>query len=213
MRDILIATSNRGKLREFATAAAQFGIEVGAVPGLANLPEAREDAPTFEANACKKAEYYSQFIQDRYVLADDSGLEVDALGGAPGVRSARYANEGTDIEHNASDAANNARLLSELKHVPAESRTAQFVCCLAVARNGRTVACFRGELKGTILDAPRGDQGFGYDPLFYISEKGRTLAELSAADKTDISHRGRGFRKFLTWFHDMPEAERSAVQG
>lgn len=212
MREILIATSNRGKLREFATAAAQFGIEVGTVPGLADLPEASEDAPTFEANACKKAEYYSQFVSDCYVLADDSGLEVDALGGAPGVRSARYANEGTGAEHNAIDETNNARLLSELKDVPAERRTAQFVCCLAVARNGRTVACFRGELKGTILDAPRGNQGFGYDPLFYIAEKGRTLAELSAADKTDISHRGRGFRKFLTWFHDLSEAERTAVE-
>jgi XTP/dITP diphosphohydrolase len=212
MREILIATSNRGKLREFATAAAQFGIEVATVPGLANLPEAREDAPTFEANACKKAEYYSQFAPDRYVLADDSGLEVDALAGAPGVRSARYANEGTGTDHNASDEANNTRLLKELNGVSAEKRTAQFVCCLAVARNGRTVACFRGELKGTILEELRGNQGFGYDPLFYIVEKERTLAELSAVEKTDISHRGRGFRKFLTWFHDLPETAQIAAQ-
>lgn len=208
MHKVLIATTNAGKLREFASAADQFGVTVLPVPGLDTIPAACEDAPTFEANACKKAEHYSRFAPDCYVLADDSGLEVDALGGAPGVRSARYANGTRDGDHNASDAANNARLLAEMKDIAGENRAARFVCCLAVACNGRTVACFRGELNGSILDSPRGSQGFGYDPLFYIAERNRTLAELPAVEKNEFSHRGRGFRKFLAWFQSLPEEAR-----
>ena len=115
MRQIFIATSNAGKLRDFAAAAAAYGVEVAPVPGITSLPVPREDAPTFEANACKKAEHYSRYVRANYVLADDSGLEVDALGGAPGVHSARYAAVGAgDLSINATDAANNSLLLAQI---------------------------------------------------------------------------------------------------
>ena len=198
MREILIATSNAGKLRDFAAAAASFQIAVAPVAHLGSLPAVREDAPTLEANACKKAEHYSRFAPGHYVLADDSGLEVEALQGAPGVHSARFA--AALAGDNASDAANNARLLHALADTPNAQRAAKFVCCLAVARDGRTVVCFRGDARGTILRAPRGQGGFGYDPLFWLPEAGKSFAELSAEEKAAISHRGQAFRKFLRWF-------------
>ena len=197
MAPVLIATSNAGKLRDFAAAAAEHGIEVGGLPGFASLPPVAEDEPTFEANARKKAEAYSRFAAGAMVLADDSGLEVKALGGAPGVRSARYA--ASSAEENASDTANNARLLQELKDVPDDRRQAQFVCVIVVAREGKALASFRGEAQGLILHAPRGSGGFGYDPLFYFPVLGKTFAELSAAEKARVSHRGQAFRKFLEW--------------
>lgn len=197
MTAILIATSNAGKLRDFAAAAAEHGIVVGALPGFSSFPAVPEDEPTFEANARKKAEAYSRFAPGAIVLADDSGLEVKALGGAPGVRSARYA--ATSSEENASDAANNARLLGELRSVPEDQRQAQFVCVIVAARDGETQATFRGEAQGMILRAPRGSGGFGYDPLFYFPQLGKTFAELSAAEKVRVSHRGQAFRKFLEW--------------
>jgi len=205
MREILIATSNLGKLRDFAAAATNFQVSVAAVPGMASIPPAREDAPSFEANACKKAEHYSRLAKGRYVLADDSGLEVDALNGAPGVLSARYARERTATPGNSTDAENNARLLANLQDVPEERRTAKFVCCIAVGRDGRTVICFRGEVKGIMLREPRGTNGFGYDPLFYVRERDRTFAELSSLEKAEISHRGLAFRKFLRWFAALLE--------
>jgi XTP/dITP diphosphohydrolase len=194
---VLIATSNAGKLRDFAAAAAEHAIAVAGLPNFTSLPQVAEDQPTFEANARKKAEYYSRFAPRAVVLADDSGLEVQALDGAPGVRSARYA--ATSAEENASDAANNARLLAELNAVPEDERQAQFVCVIAAARDGKTLATFRGEARGTILHAPRGSGGFGYDPLFYFPALGKTFAEMSAAEKARVSHRGQAFRKFLDW--------------
>jgi XTP/dITP diphosphohydrolase len=157
----------------------------------------REDQPTFEANARKKAEVYSRFAPEAIVLADDSGLEVRALGGAPGVRSARYA--ATSPEENASDAANNARLLAELQAVPEDQRQARFVCVIVAACDGQALASFRGEAQGTILHAPCGSGGFGYDPLFYFPALGKTFAELPASEKARVSHRGQAFRKFLEW--------------
>ena len=198
MEGILIATSNAGKLRDFAAAAAEHGIVVAALPNFSSLPQVPEDQPTFEANARKKAEAYSRFAPGAIVLADDSGLEVQALNGAPGVRSARYA--ATSQEENASDAANNALLLRELKDVPDDHRQAQFVCVIVAARDGKTLATFRGEAQGVILRAPRGSGGFGYDPLFYFPQLGKTFAELSAAEKARVSHRGQAFRKFLEWW-------------
>ncbi|HEV2116341.1 MAG TPA: RdgB/HAM1 family non-canonical purine NTP pyrophosphatase [Terriglobales bacterium] len=197
MASILIATSNPGKLRDFAAAAAEHGIAVGALPGFSSLPAVAEDEPTFEANARKKAEAYSRFAPGAIVLADDSGLEVSALGGAPGVRSARYA--ASSPEENASDAANNARLLAELQAVPEDQRQAQFVCVIVAARDGKALASFRGEAQGTILLRPRGSGGFGYDPLFYFPQLDKTFAELSAAEKAHVSHRGQAFRRFLEW--------------
>ncbi len=204
MREILIATSNEGKLRDYAAAAAEFGVTVAPVPGMEAVPPAPEDAPTFEANACKKAEYYSRLAPRCHVLADDSGLAVEALRGAPGVQSARYAAQLTGASGNSSDAENNARLLRELEQVPDARRAARFVCCIAVARNGHLLACFRGEVLGRVLRQPSGSGGFGYDPLFLIPERGVSFAELSPEEKAQWSHRGQAFRKFLKWYVQLP---------
>jgi XTP/dITP diphosphohydrolase len=202
---ILLATSNAGKLRDFAGAAAPFGITIANIPNFSSLPEVVEDGTTFEENARKKAESYSLAVPGELVLADDSGLEIDALGGAPGVHSARYA--ARDLQYyepaaagrNTDDEANNAKVLRELKGIPEQERTARFVCVLAVARDGQTLQTFRGTAEGIILDAPRGHHGFGYDPLFYFRQIGKTFAELSAEEKAHYSHRGAAFRAFLSW--------------
>jgi XTP/dITP diphosphohydrolase len=200
MRRILIATSNPGKLRDFAGAAATHGVEVAAIPNFASLPPVVEDGDTFEANARKKAKAYSRFVPGEIVTADDSGLEVEALNGAPGVHSARYA---ADQPHavgiNTDDEANNARVLRELRRLPREKRSARFVCVLVAARDGQTLATFRGEAEGVILDAPRGSNGFGYDPLFYFPQINKTFAELTAKEKSKYSHRGAAFRQLLDW--------------
>jgi XTP/dITP diphosphohydrolase len=198
---VLLATSNLGKLRDFAGAAAAHGIAIAGIPGFSSLPPVVEDGATFEANARKKAEAYSLAVPGELVLADDSGLGIDALGGAPGVHSARYAaGEPHAAESNADDEANNARVLRELRNIPREKRTARFVCVLAAARDGRTLKTFRGTAEGIILDVPRGENGFGYDPLFYFPEIGKTFAELSAGEKAQFSHRGAAFRMFLSWY-------------
>ena len=203
MQRILIATSNPGKLRDFAGAASSYGIEVAPVPRFSSLPSAVEDGSTFEANARKKAEHYSRYIPGEIVLADDSGLEVDALGGAPGVHSARYAaDDPRKAESNTDDEANNARLIRELKRVPSDQRTGRFVCVIAAARDGETLAVFRGTAEGIILDRPRGSNGFGYDPLFYFPQIRKTFAELSAEQKAQFSHRGAAFRGFLEWYRN-----------
>jgi len=199
-RRILIATSNSGKLRDFAGAAAQHGVEVAGIPGFSSLPAVVEDGPTFEANARKKAEEYSRYVPGEIIVADDSGLEIDALNGAPGVHSARYAADKPDqAEANTDDAANNTRVLRELRGVPPERRTGRFVCVLAAARDGKTLATFRGTAEGIVLDAPRGTNGFGYDPLFYFPQIKKTFAELSAEEKSKYSHRGASFRQLLDW--------------
>ena len=196
---VLIATSNPGKLRDFAGAAAPHGLEVRGLPESVLAQAVAEDGATFEANARKKAEHYSRLVPGELVLADDSGLEVDVLSGAPGVRSARYA--ATDPGHaNSSDAANNARLLRELEARADDRRTARFVCVLAAARDGRTLASFRGEAEGRILNAARGSGGFGYDPLFLVPGLDKAFAELSPEEKAHHSHRGAAFRKFLEWY-------------
>jgi len=212
MKTIYIATSNPGKLRDFAGAAARFGVEplainVAPLPGFSELPPVFEDGETFAANARKKAEFYSRHAAGALVLADDSGLEVFALNGAPGVRSARYAADGpaalnsaSELSQNNPDAANNARLLCELESVPDGKRHARFVCALAAARDGRVLKVFEAEVRGEILRTPRGQNGFGYDPLFFVPELGKTTAELTTQEKAAISHRGRAFKKFLEWY-------------
>jgi XTP/dITP diphosphohydrolase len=200
MQRILIATSNPGKLRDFAGAAVAHGVEIAPVPHFSSLPAVVEDGATFEANARKKAEFYSRHVPGEIVLADDSGLEVDALGGAPGVRSARYAaDDPKKAENNTGDEANNARLLRELKDVPPEKRTGRFVCVIAAARDGKTLQVFRGTAAGTILDNPRGWNGFGYDPLFYFPQIRKAFAELTAEEKAGCSHRGAALQQFLGW--------------
>jgi XTP/dITP diphosphohydrolase len=199
---VLIASSNLGKLRDFAAAAAAYGVEIACIQNFRDLPAVVEDAPTFEGNACKKAEHYSRLVPGELVLADDSGLEVEYLNGAPGIHSARYAAHDDAPEtsvSNAPDAANNARLLRELAGVPDELRGARFVAVIAAARDGRTLATFRGEAGGRIIQTPRGSGGFGYDPLFFFPEHGKTFAELTAEEKAAVSHRGQAFRKFLQW--------------
>jgi XTP/dITP diphosphohydrolase len=202
MKRVLVATSNPGKLRDFAGAAASHGVTIEPMPGFAGLPEVIEDGETFELNARKKAEHYSKYAEGELVLADDSGLEVDALGSRPGVRSARFAADERNAPESASnsaDEANNARLLRELHDVPDEYRTARFVCVIAAARNGHTLETFHGQAEGIILRTSRGANGFGYDPLFYFAEIRKTFAELSSEEKARYSHRGAAFRAFLEW--------------
>jgi len=202
MKRVLVATSNPGKIRDLIGAAAAHNVQIETLPDLASLPTVVEDGATFEANARKKAEYYSKYTEGALVIADDSGLEVDALGGAPGVRSARYAADQHGAEEdsgNSDDELNNTRLLRELHDVPDEFRTGRFVCVIAAARNGHTLGTFHGRAEGRILHAPHGSNGFGYDPLFYFPEIGKTFAELSAQEKAKYSHRGAAFRAFLEW--------------
>jgi XTP/dITP diphosphohydrolase len=173
---ISCGTSNRGKLREFQMAAPDF--EIGAIS--AAPPE--EHGETFEANACSKALYYGA-LTEGYVFADDSGLEVDALGGAPGVHSARFAGD------DATDAENNSLLLSRLRDIG--DRSARFVCVIALVRDGALVRTFRGVVEGRILDQARGGHGFGYDPLFYYEPFGCTFGEASDQQKMQVSHRAQ----------------------
>jgi XTP/dITP diphosphohydrolase len=208
-RRILIATSNPGKLRDFAGAALRHGVEIAGLPDFSSLPPVIEDGLTFEANARKKAEAYSRYVPGETVVADDSGLEIDALHGAPGVHSARYAAAQPDkAEANTDDETNNARVLRELKDVPRAQRTGRFVCVLAAARDGKTLATFRGTAEGIILDAPQGANGFGYDPLFYFPQINKAFAELTAEEKSQYSHRGAAFRKFLDWCERLGNADR-----
>jgi XTP/dITP diphosphohydrolase len=201
VKQVLIATSNPGKLRDLAGAARPHGIEIAGIPNFSSLPTPVEDGTTFEENARKKAEEYSRYVPAQIVVADDSGLEIDALNGAPGVHSARYAAEQPHLaDENTDDHQNNARVLRELESVPPKKRSGRFVCVLAAARDGKTLATFRGTAEGVILDAPRGTNGFGYDPLFYFPQIKKTFAELSAEEKAKYSHRGAAFRQFLDWF-------------
>lgn len=185
-----LATSNPGKLEDFAGMGE--GWEVGLLPGFAELPTVTESGATFEENARLKAEHYSRFSPD-FVVADDSGLEVDALGGAPGVYSARFAGRHGD------DEANNRLLLEKLRGMARKQRGAAFVCVLAVARAGATVRTFAGRAEGVILEEPRGSKGFGYDPLFYSEEARRGFGELERAEKARYSHRGRAARQLMEW--------------
>jgi XTP/dITP diphosphohydrolase len=196
----LIASSNPGKIAEV-----QLGVRlwepasapsepwsVEPIPGFFRLPACEEDGLTFAENARKKALHYSRFT-DGLVVADDSGLEVDALRGAPGIKSHRFAGPA------ATDADNNAKLLTLLSAVPPAERTARFVCELALARRGELLAQFRGVAEGLILNAPRGEGGFGYDPLFLDPESEKTFAALSPEEKLARSHRGRALRALLDW--------------
>src|SRR5271165_1564530 len=216
MKRVLVATSNPGKIRDLIGAAIVHNVSIETLHDFAALPEVVEDGATFEANARKKAEHYSRYAAGELVIADDSGLEVDALRGAPGVRSARYAaDEGAGAWHeiqasahernNSADEANNARLLRELHDVPDEYRAGRFVCVIAAARNGHTLAAFHGRAEGLILHEPRGSNGFGYDPLFYFPEIGKTFAELTAEEKAEHSHRGAAFRQLLQWEDESAE--------
>ena len=195
---LYIATSNAGKLRDFA-AAATPDISLTPLPGLKQIEPPSEDEPTFEGNARLKAIYYSRYAPGSIVVADDSGLEVDALQGAPGVRSARYAEDHSFAGPPSStpDQRNNLCLLAALQNTPEEARHARYRCVLAAAHDGQILAIGHGAVEGHILNSPRGAQGFGYDPLFYLPERRKTMAELDLQTKLAFSHRGRAFKALL----------------
>ena len=189
---LLIATKNRGKVQEIRAlmgVGVQKNVEVITLADVPPVTEPREDGKTFAENARTKALHYAQALRVLCV-ADDSGLSVDALGGLPGVRSARYAGEG------ATDASNNAHLLHELARHPRPWRAA-FLCAAAAALPGRVVAEATGRLDGQIVPEPRGQEGFGYDPVFLVDSTWKTLAELPAEEKNRISHRGQAMRALI----------------
>ena len=179
---VYCATGNPGKLREFRLAAERFGVEIVELADFKQIPACEETGRTFEENAILKARYYGQHAPGR-LFADDSGLEVDALDGRPGVVSARYAGPG------ATDAMNNALLLGNLRG--REDRRARFVCVIALVNRGELIRTFRGVVEGEILEEPRGMEGFGYDPLFYYPPYGRSFGEISVEEKMAVSHRGK----------------------
>ena len=179
---VYCATGNPGKLREFRLAAERFGVDIVELPDFKQIPACEETGRTFEENAILKARYYGQHAPGR-LFADDSGLEVDALDGRPGVVSARYAGPG------ATDAMNNALLLGNLRG--REDRHARFVSVIALANRGELIRTFRGVVEGEILEEPRGTEGFGYDPLFYYPPYGRSFGEISMEEKMAVSHRGK----------------------
>jgi XTP/dITP diphosphohydrolase len=188
---LYLASSNPGKLREFSAAAFARGIRVEPLPGFKSLPACIEDGNSFEENARKKALHYSAFVSGA-VFADDSGICVDALGGAPGIFSARFA--GPD----ATDAENNRKLMQELREAGSRStRAAHYVCVIALAHSGCILGVTEGRADGVILVEPRGTGGFGYDPYFYYAPLGRTFAELNPDEKYAVSHRGKAFRQLL----------------
>ncbi|HXW18525.1 MAG TPA: RdgB/HAM1 family non-canonical purine NTP pyrophosphatase [Candidatus Acidoferrales bacterium] len=200
MVKIQVATSNPGKLREYRVLAGENPIVIEPLPQFAGLPAFAEDAPTFAENSAGKALHYSRFTGE-LLIADDSGLVVPALGGAPGVHSARYAGPG------ASDEDRVRKLLAEMQDKSGEDRQARFVCVLTLAQQGRALAVFSDSAEGVIADGPRGTGGFGYDPVFYFPQLDKTYAEISREQKNEYSHRGRAFRKLLRYLlePDSPE--------
>jgi XTP/dITP diphosphohydrolase len=186
--EIIVATRNRGKLAEIREALSDLGITLYSLEDFPDGPEVLEDGETFYENAVKKARE-TAWHTGKFALADDSGLVVDALGGEPGVYSARYAGEEAD------DRMNNDKLLAELKDVPEDNRTARFICVIAVAFPDGELITAHGASEGRIMDAPRGEQGFGYDPLFYSVEAGAGFSEISRKEKLKVSHRGRALQE------------------
>jgi XTP/dITP diphosphohydrolase len=196
---LYVATTNPGKLRDFAAAATVYNLSIAPLPNLNSIPVPLEDGDTFEENACIKAVAYSRFAPAELVIADDSGLEVDALSGEPGVRSARFAEDaGYSGPTTASlDERNNLYLLDRLKSHQAKPWTARYRCVIAAARGGQVLLAADGTVEGEILTKPRGSGGFGYDPLFYIPELKKTMAEVDLETKNSLSHRGKAFFKLL----------------
>jgi XTP/dITP diphosphohydrolase len=178
-----------------------YAVRIDPLPGLDEIPAPPEDGDTFAANATLKAVYYSRFAPGELVLADDSGLEVDALSGAPGVRSARFAADSGLVDspdsNDNTDVWNNMVLLQRMEGVPTAKRTARYRCVLAAARDGAACHVAEGTVEGMILEAPRGSGGFGYDPLFYLPELGKTMAEIDLETKLGLSHRGRAIAALL----------------
>jgi len=201
---LYLASTNPGKLREFREAASRRGITVEVLPGIDAMTPCVEDGSSFEENACKKARYYSTLVPG-LVFADDSGICADALGGGPGVHSARFAGPA------ASDDANNAKLVEILVPFGEGQRAAHYVCVIALAEAGEIIAVAEGRADGLILAAPRGAGGFGYDPFFLFPPLGKTFAELRPDSKLAVSHRGQAFRKLLDQVEVRVESSESRV--
>jgi XTP/dITP diphosphohydrolase len=200
---LFVATTSQGKLRDFRTAAQAHGIMIEPLPRLGGVSPPEENGATFEENARIKAVYYSALgmAPGELVVADDSGLEVDALNGAPGVRSARFAADSGLVDspdaNDNTDVWNNMVLLQRLAGVPLALRTARYRCMLVIARDGEPLHTAEGNVEGLILEAPRGTNGFGYDPLFYLPELDLTMAEIDLETKLSLSHRGRAIAALL----------------
>ena len=193
---LYIATSNPGKLRDFAHAAAAFPhITIAPLPNLKSIPEPAETAESFEGNALIKALAYGSLAPDEIVVADDSGIVVRGLGGAPGVRSARYAEDEGFLHPGTQDERNMACLLERAAKL--RYKDVSYVCTLAAVRHGELLASGYGEFEGRLMDAPRGTAGFGYDPIFEILELGQTMAEIDPDTRLRISHRGRALVDLL----------------
>jgi XTP/dITP diphosphohydrolase len=187
----LLASSNPGKLREYRELAGDSAVELDSIPNFFEIPAFEESAPTFAENAAGKAIHYSRFSSE-IVLADDSGLVVPALHGAPGVRSARYAGP------KATDEDRVRKVLREMEGKTGDQRRARFICVTAIAKQGRLLAIASDFAQGMLTEQPRGNDGFGYDPIFLFSELDRTYAELTRKQKNLYSHRGKAFRKLLS---------------
>jgi XTP/dITP diphosphohydrolase len=189
-RKLIVASGNPGKLKEYQVLAAGHALELDLLRGYASIPEFPEDAPTFAENAAGKALYYSRHSAEM-VFADDSGLVVPALDGAPGVSSARYAGPGASSEQR------NAKLLAALCGKKGAERAAFFVCVIALAQQGRCLAVISAKVDGEILKTPAGAGGFGYDPIFYFPQLAKSFAELTPEEKNQNSHRGKAFRRLM----------------
>jgi len=198
---LFLASSNLGKLKEFRALASHVDgvvpLDLELLPNFSELPPFEESASTFGENAAGKALHYSRF-SELPVMADDSGLVVDALGGAPGVLSARYAGP------NATSAGRNEKLLAEMRTRGSRDRRARFICVIALAVRSRVVAVFSDAAEGGILETPRGTQGFGYDPVFFFGPAGKSFAEMSADEKNRYSHRAKAFRKLAEFLASSP---------
>ena len=194
--ELVLASNNQGKLREIKALCEPFGIDVRTAAELGFTEDVEETGDTFEANARLKAETVAKAL-GRPALADDSGLVVKALGGAPGVYSARYAGEHGD------DAANNKKLMAELAKVDPDQRQAAFVCCMVCSKPDDGEIMAEGRLEGVITLQPAGENGFGYDPVFYLPQKGLTAAQISREEKNAISHRGNALRALMEQLPDF----------
>ncbi|MGM0859766.1 MAG: XTP/dITP diphosphatase [Bacillota bacterium] len=188
MKEAIIATHNPGKVKEFKDILAPKGYDVKSLADIGFLEETEETGHTFEENAVLKAEAVAKAV-NKMVIADDSGLSVDNLGGSPGVYSARYAGEQKD------DMANINKVLQELKGIEKEQRTARFRCALAVSIPGEETKTVEGHVEGYIAEEPIGENGFGYDPIFIVKDKDKTMAELTSDEKNKISHRANALKK------------------
>ncbi len=198
IEEITLATTNRGKLNELRKMLQGYSVILRSLDDFGSLDDFEETGDTFAENARQKALHYSKLL-NRLVLADDSGLQVDALGGAPGVRSARFAGvEGADR-----DQANNQKLLELLAEVPSQKRTARFCCSLCLASPAEIIMEVEGFFEGAIISTPRGENGFGYDPVFFLPDRNKTVAELTNEEKNAISHRGQALGELLSRLKTM----------